>query len=227
MASCVWRPSTKDGKEYKAFPTYRKALGYKTAWNVFKISISDEYLDKYKDSLVLDDQGVPSLESTLQTPFMKKYLKEEDRKSLTYNSVGFRQRENTIDGYNLQMQDAKRYNAEDHEFLATIEESSNGKLEIVLVKRTNDNLAKWNDELSGHELVQELVRIFKPLGVTVGTLEGVTKVLGVTDFSKAKQIAGQFRDLIRVANNRQGAMAMSEEFAHLIIGIAREDPLVQ
>ena len=227
MASCVWKPSTKDGKEYKAFPAYKKALGYKTAWNVFKISISDEYLEKYKDTLVLDAQGVPTLESTLKTPFMKKYLKEEDRKNIEYNSAGFTQRNNTLEGYNLQMQDAKRYNAEDHEFLATIEETGNGKLEIVLVKRTNDNLAKWNDELSGHELVQELVRIFKPLGVTVGTLEGVTKVLGVTDFSKAKQIAGQFRDLIRVANNRQGAMAMSEEFAHLIIGIAREDPLVQ
>lgn len=227
MASCVWKPSTKDGKEYKAFATYRKALGYKTAWNVFKISISDEYLEKYKNTLVLDNQGVPSLESTLQTPFMKKYLKEEDRKNVEYNSAGFRQRDNTIEGYNLQMQDAKRYNAEDHEFLATVEETGSGKLEVVLVKRTNDNLAKWNDELSGHELVQELVRIFKPLGVTVGTLEGVTKVLGVTDFSKAKQIAGQFRDLIRVANNRQGAMAMSEEFAHLIIGITREDPLVQ
>ena len=227
MASCVWIPSTKEGTPYKAFPEYKKALGYKTAWNVFKISISDDYLDKYKNTLVLDEQGAPSLESTMKTPFMKKYISKEQRKEADHKSAGFIQRDDTVDGYNLQMQDAKRYNSEEHDFLATIVETGDGNLEIRLVDRTDDNLAKWNDELSGHELVQELVRIFSPLGVTVGTFEGVTKVLGVTDFSKAKQIAGQFRDLIRVANNRQGAMAMSEEFAHLIIGIAREDPLVQ
>lgn len=227
MASCVWFPSTPEGVPYRAFQEYKKTLGYKTAWDVFKYSLADDYQEKYKDTLALDEQGAPSLESTLKTPFMKKFLKKDAKRQADYHTAGFTQRDNTLNNYNIQMADARRYNAEDHEFLAVVKETPNGKLEIQLVDRTPEALAQWNDEISAYQLTQDLLRIFEPLGVTVGMLTGNTSAFGVTDFSKAKRIAGQFRDLIRVANNRQGALAMTEEFAHLIVRIARDEPQVQ
>ena len=51
--------------------------------------------------------------------------------------------------------------------------------------------------------------------------------VGVTDFSKAKQLAEDFMSIIRVANNIEGAKAISEEFAHLIVGVFRDSNLVK
>jgi hypothetical protein len=50
--------------------------------------------------------------------------------------------------------------------------------------------------------------------------------VGVVDFSSVSSLAKDFSSLIRIANNMEGAGALSEEFSHLLIGIFREEPLV-
>ncbi len=50
--------------------------------------------------------------------------------------------------------------------------------------------------------------------------------VGVTDFSKARRIATDTISMIRIADNREGAEALSEEFSHLIIGALRDKPIV-
>ena len=51
--------------------------------------------------------------------------------------------------------------------------------------------------------------------------------MGEVNFNHAKAIANEFSGLIRVANNMEGNLAISEEFSHIIIGIYRNKPLVQ
>lgn len=71
--------------------------------------------------------------------------------------------------------------------------------------------------------------ILSPLGVTIGMLsqqETDAGRVGVTDFSKARRIATDTISMIRIANNREGAEALSEEFSHLIIGALRDKPLI-
>lgn len=66
-----------------------------------------------------------------------------------------------------------------------------------------------------------LSRILQPLGNVVGRLSeaevGAGRT-GVTDFSRARRMAEDTESLIRIANNMEGAEALSEEFSHLIIG---------
>ena len=50
--------------------------------------------------------------------------------------------------------------------------------------------------------------------------------IGVTDFSIARRIATDTISMIRIANNMEGAQALSEEFSHLIIGALRDKPLI-
>ena len=50
---------------------------------------------------------------------------------------------------------------------------------------------------------------------------------GYIDFSKASSIAEGFKGLINIANGIEGDIALSEEFSHLLIGIFRDQPLIQ
>ena len=49
--------------------------------------------------------------------------------------------------------------------------------------------------------------------------------VGNIDFSKAKRIAQDFKSIIRVANNMEGAQAISEEFSHLVVALFKQEPL--
>ena len=80
------------------------------------------------------------------------------------------------------------------------------------------------------ELNQRIAAMLDSIGVTVGTLteaEMEAGRAGVIDFTQAKEIAGQFGALIRVANNMEGELALSEEFAHLIVKLFQDNDLVK
>ena len=70
MSYCVYQPSI--GKDL--FKGLKKQFGYDTAREVFLKAINPEFISDYKDSLSLDAEGIPSLESVLSNIYIQKII---------------------------------------------------------------------------------------------------------------------------------------------------------
>ena len=222
--SCSFVP-TRNGEILNGWYNYKKAFGYEKATKVFQLSLAPSYIEQNKKILKLDEQGIPTLDSTLKTPTMKKFLSEASRMEALQREYGFRTFENTSDNYRMLVNDAKNFNSLNNDFIAYVESNEKG-IKVVLHKRSDKALKTFNDQYGSMILNDRLQDIFGDIGVTVGLLENAESSAGITDFSKAKAIAGQFRDLIKVAKGMSGQLAMSEEFSHLIIEVFRDRPIV-
>lgn len=222
--SCSYVP-TVNGEILEGWYNYKKAFGYKKAIDVFSLSISPSYKEENKKILVLDVQGVPTLESTLKTPDMKKFLSEASRIEALEKEYNFKTFENNDDNYKMLVNDAKNFNDQNSDFIAYVESNEKG-IRVTLHPKNDKALKVFNDQYGSMVLNGRLQDIFGDIGVTVGILEKAESSSGITDFSKAKAIAGQFIDLIKVAKGMAGQMAMSEEFAHVIVEVFKDRPIV-
>ena len=225
--SCAYLPSRGE----KLFIQLKRQFGYKEAVNIFYQGINPTFIQDYSKQLVLDEEGIPTYESLMKNPYIKKFIGENSlRLSLQEK---FSPIEDTADNYNMLLEEAKNFNetnANNDDFVAYVDYDENNKLQIKVVKRTHDTEKKSREQYLIKQLNTFLADKFKDLGVTVGNLtqaETAAGRVGHIDFSKARQIGKDFVSMIRVANNMEGINAISEEFAHLIIGISRQGPLVQ
>ena len=222
--SCSYIP-TRKGEPLEGWYDYKKAFGYEKAIDVFSISIAPSYIEENKKILELDAQGVPTLESTLRTPRMKKFLSEASRMEALEKEFNFKMYDNNDDNYRMLVNDAKNFNSQNNDFIAYVETTDRG-IKVSLHPKSEKALKTFNDQYGSMILNDRLQDIFGDIGVTVGVLEKAESSSGITDFSKAKAIAGQFSDLIKVAKGMAGQMAMSEEFSHLIIEVFKDRPIV-
>ena len=225
--ACVYLPS----KGASLFKGLKRQFGYQTAKEVFLTAINPKFISDYKNTLSLDAEGVPSIESVLSNKYVQGLI--GDRKLIDSISKDFTPIENTMDNYSNALESAYKFNTDSSyrdKFIATVEYADDGKIEVKISKKTDGLVNKFNNQYSTLRLNQRLVEIFSPLGVNIGTLSqaevGAGRI-GATDFSKAKSMAKDFSSMIRVANNMEGAQAVSEEFAHLIIGTLKDEPLVK
>lgn len=226
MASCVFVPS----KGAKLFKTLRKNFGYNIARKVFLTSIHPKFQDKYKKKLDLDSEGVPSYESLIKIPFIKQTIGG----TLIHKSLQnkFKPVSDTRTNYGILLEDAHTFNIENEQrddYVAVVGYVDEDKIGIQILPKTPENIDRFNQQYSAQKLNEKILDIFSPIGLTIGDLSKMEEQagrIGVTDFSRAKEVAQGFGSLIRLANNMEGATALPEEFAHTIIGIFREAPLV-
>lgn len=224
IKSCTFFPK-KGGKLFKEL---RTNFGYTPAREVYVRIMHPNFTRKYKDTLTLDSEGIPSFKSLMRIPDLKKFLGE--RKVKDSLEKYFPVYSNNINEYEYAVEEAKRYNLDStSDYIAVVEENSD-KLNIKLYDKTEESIKRANEQYTTIKLNKRLSELFSPIGITVGHLtkaEMSAGSVGLTDFSKAKSIAKDFTSIIRVANNLEGAEAISEEFAHLVVGIFRDKPLIQ
>lgn len=226
MASCVFVPS----KGAKLFKTLRKNFGYGVARKVFLTGIHPQFINKYKKGLDLDKEGVPSYESLMRNKYIKNMLGE----TLIHKSLQdkFKPVEDTRKNYEFLLEDAYKFNTENEQrddYVAVVNYVDKDKIRVVILPKTTKNTDQFNQQYSAQKLNERLLEIFEPIGLTIGDLSRMEEQagrIGVTDFTRAKDVARGFGTLIRLANNREGAEALPEEFAHVIVGIFRDSPLV-
>lgn len=223
--SCVYVPN----KGVKTFYALKKEFGYDLAWKVYGIGINSKFKNDYKDSLSLDAEGVPTFDSLLSNEYIISLLGDKINKILESK---YKPREDTINNYYLTLEDAKKFNKEspyNKYFTALVGYNSEGELSLIYVRKSESSDKKFSEQYSVATLNKQLSNILSPLGVNIGLLNEVEQNsgrVGVTDFTVAKDIANDSISMIRVANNMEGAKALSEEFSHLIIGAMREQPLI-
>lgn len=225
--SCVYIPS----KGASLFKQLKKQFGYEKAVGLFYTAINPKFVSDYKSTLSLDSEGVPSYESFMKNSYVRNQIENADLiNSLQrkYNAV-----EDTQENYQGELEAAFGFNQTssfNDKFIAIVEKQPNGKLRTVIRERNEETEDIFRNQYSSHVLNQRLARIFSPIGLTVGALTEIETNagrVGVTDFNVAKSLAADFGSIIRVANNMEGAHAVSEEFSHLIIGSFIDEPLVQ
>lgn len=221
--SCTYFPK-KGGKLFKEL---KSNFGYTPAREVFIRVMHPNFAVKYKDTLTFDSEGIPSFQSLMKIPSLKQFLGES--KVINGLEKNFTVYPNTINDYEHAVEEAKQYNLDsNNEYVAIVEEDANN-LKLKLYPKTIDNINKASEQYNTVKINKKLVEIFSPIGLTIGHLskaEVAAGRIGITDFSKARQIAKDFMSIIRVANNMEGAEAISEEFSHLLVGIFRDSNLI-
>lgn len=223
---CTFIPS----KGKTLFKELKKQFGYQTARSIFLRAINPQFISDYKNTLSLDAEGVPTYESLMANPFMKSFI--GDKRMAEGLNRAYTPVEDTRDNYGNLLESAYQFNttnAQRDNFLATVEYVGEGKIGVVIQPKTPEASNRFQEQYAVQKLNERLASIFQPLGVTIGTLsqaETNAGRVGLTDFSVARDIANGFASMIKVANNMEGATALTEEFSHLIIGVFRNSPLV-
>ena len=223
---CTFVPS----KGKNLFKELRKQYGYQLARSIFLRAINPQFISDYKNTLSLDAEGVPTYESLMSNSFMRSFI--GDKRMIESLSRQYSPIEDTIDNYSNLLESAYQFNTKNPQkdrFLATVEYVEEGKIGISIQLKTSEAFEKFKRQYSTNKINERLSSIFQPLGVTVGALtksEINAGRVGLTDFTVAKNIANGFTSMIKVANNMEGATALTEEFAHLIIGVFRNSSLI-
>lgn len=224
---CTFIPS----KGKTLFKELKKQFGYQTARSIFLRAINPQFISDYKNTLSLDAEGVPTYESLMANPFMKSFI--GDKRMAEGLNRAYTPVEDTRDNYGNLLESAYQFNttnAQRDNFLATVEYVGEGKIGVVIHPKTPEASNRFQEQYAVQKLNDRLASIFQPLGITVGSLsqaEVNAGRVGLTDFSVARDIANGFVSMIKVANNMEGAAYLTEEFAHLIVGTFRNEPLVQ
>lgn len=226
--SCSYIPCNKQGQELKEFQRYRKELGYETASKVFTQVLSPSFKDKYKKKLTLDSQGVPTYDSAVKVSYVKNLIgttKLSSAEQKKFPSVA-----NTRENYRRLVQTAQSFNTSSDlrdVLTAVVTKMSDDNIRVDIREKNQQNDDEFKNQYGSTLLNQRLEEIFGNLGVTVDLLEQNEITNGYIDFSKASSIAEGFKGLINIANGIEGDIALSEEFSHLLIGIFRDQPLIQ
>ena len=227
--SCSYIPYNTKGEELTGFQTYRVELGYKVAAKVFTQVLSPSFQEKYKRTLELDAQGVPTYESALKVPYIKNLV--GNAKLINTDQKKFPYVENVGDNYRRLVLSAHAYNTSSgnrDNLVAVVTPSEDGKqIRIEIRERTDNNVNEYKNQYSTSLLNDRLIAILGDLGVTIDLLEQNELTDGFVDFSKAASIADGFVGLINIADGMKGELALSEEFSHVLIGMLRDTPLVQ
>lgn len=226
--SCSYIPHNKRGEELRGFQTYKKELGYQAAAKVFTAVLSPSFKEQYKKTLVLDAQGVPTYDSATKVEYIKNLIGTD--KLISVDQKKFPKVENTRENYQRLILSAHSYNQSSNnkdKLVAVVVQTSDNTLQIEIRERNNKNVNEYESQYSTQLLNQKLEGLLGDLGVTVSLLEENEITNGFVDFSKADSIAQGFEGLINIANGMQGELILSEEFAHLLIGMFRDTPLVQ
>lgn len=225
--SCVFSPVDKDNKPYKALPEYKKTLGRKTGTRAFMKALSPTFQKRNESVLEIDSQGVATLQTALKTKDMRDFIGFEQTRKVLERQYGFTEVANTSDNFRMLITEAKTFNDNNPDYIA-YPVVSGDNIKNTIFKRNAASVEAFNSRYGSMVLNDKLLKIFEPLGIKVGDLLASEKAYsGIIDFSNAKSIAGEFVNLIRIANGMEGQLALSEEFAHLIIRMMKNQPLMQ
>lgn len=223
---CTFIPS----KGQDLFKGLKKQFGYETARRVFYIALNPNFIKDNGKTLSLNAEGIPTLESLLTNSYIKKFI--GDVRMIKSLEKDYSEMEDTMQNYNNLLESAYNFNTSSvhrDSYVATVEHSDNGNLKIKIQVKDKTTIDRFNDQYSASLLNRRMTEIFSSLGLTIGNLsrrEIRAGRVGVTDFSKARETALGFSTMIRVANNMEGAQAISEEFSHLLVGLFRNESLV-
>lgn len=211
------------------FIRLKNNFGYEKAATIFNRVIGEDFLDRYEGSLTLDSEGVPTYQSIVSNPSVKKYLGVDS--ILDSMNKGMPVYDDTVENTSLLVNKAIELNAspENADYIAIVDYNDDGKLTIKFLERNEDSSTIAENQVKIQRLNETVSTILGRAGVSLSFLSSIETSagrVGITNFNHAKDIADNFTGLIQIANNMEGAKALSEEFSHLLVGLYGNNPLV-
>lgn len=225
--SCLYSPVDKNKKPYKALPEYRTAFGMEAGTDAFLKALSPSFQKRHEGKLKIDDQGVATLETAVKIPEMKELIGFKAMKNKLEKEYKFKEVSNTADNFRMLVNEAKVFNDQNEDYIAYPEKTENG-IRNVVHKKDNNSVNTFNNMYGSMALNDRLLSIFEPLGLKISDLlEAEKGYTGITDFANARITAEGFINIIRVANNMGGQLALSEEMSHLIVRMFKDKQNLQ
>ena len=102
---CTFIPS----KGEELFKGLKKQFGYKTARSIFLRAINPDFINDYRNTLTLDSEGVPTLNSVLGNSYMKQFI--GDTRMIDSLESKYSVMEDTYDNYSTMIGDAYSFNS--------------------------------------------------------------------------------------------------------------------
>jgi hypothetical protein len=212
-------------KGAKTFKEIQKDVGRENAKTIYFAAESASFQEKYKDILEYED-SFPTYDSLKRVRSMEVFINKKKGEWKSENSKVY---EDTLSNTKSLINQAIEYNKENNDLIALVDYSDGGiKLTYVSPTAANKKSAKLQRTIL--KLNEQAAEMLANAGIKIEHLlegEQLSGKLGVTEFRKSKNKLKDYEVVVRVANSLQGAKAVSEEFAHTIIGIYQNDPLVE
>jgi predicted nucleic acid-binding Zn-ribbon protein len=220
MASCVWTPK-KGGQTFK---DAQKEIGRDNAKVVYHAASDVDFRNENKNVLVYED-GFPTYDSLKRVEEMNDFITLKKGEWQTKNSKVY---EDTLKNTKALVNQAIEYNKSNKDLVALVDYSDGG-IKLTYVVPTTENIQSANIQRAILKLNEQAADMLSEAGITIEHLlegEALAGKVGVTEFNKSQDKLESYEVMIRVANNLKGSKAISEEFAHTIVGIYRDDNIV-
>lgn len=205
---------------------------------VYALLTDESFKERNSQNLQLDILGEPILSSVLQNSEVKKFLNEETVTSGILSSIGGKTKkgiiykENTSANYEELSKRATDFNNSspyNKNYVVTVEQNQEG-LYLAVNKPTDENTTKARQIATNLALNSRIRTILSNSGVSIGVLNRLQereKLNGIVDYQNAIYTSEGIIGLIKLAEGVRGEQALPEEFAHLAIDLAKDDPMVK
>lgn len=240
---CVIKPRVRTSQGERESKLFNDLLSIykgnrKDAVRAYSYLKSDNFLGNYRDIIDIDDAGEPILSSVISKTSLKGLLDDSvvisglnEIIGATKNGEHITLDDNTENYLSLSKKvvDFNRDNEYNGKYVALID-NNNGKVGIHIERSTDKNSIIATKIAKNYILNEKIRTILAQMGVSIDKLTNLQDSLGVNgvvDYENAEQTSNGFINLIRIAGGFKGEIALPEEFAHLMIDIMQDEPLVK
>lgn len=227
MDKCVIKPQVKNKNgEYVDSELFSSLLHYtgdrEIAKQYYAVGSNPEFLSRVANKAEFDDNGEITFKSLKNLSKLK--VNDEKVKQVLNKDIG-----SGIYDYNkamVKLQSFNRNSQYNDEYMATIFDRGEGKVELRVVDRNNTNEAALNESISNRSLQDRIKYYLNRAGVDFSFMDRDSKINGRYSTVNAVRTANSLYQLIRVANNESVDSSLAEEAGHFAVGALGNSPLV-
>lgn len=215
----------------ETFNSLKENFGHEKAVVIFEKVTGNAFRAKYGNSVTFDSDGVPSFASLMKLPIIRNFVGNEA--IISSLSKGQPHLADNSANASVLIEKAHSFNETGEErdnFVAYVDYDQDFDLTIKFVPRTESSEEIAVNQYKMHKLKEAASDMLRPAGITIEDLSEIEVSagrVGVTEFNHLSGLLNEFGVVIRVANNLEGLGAISEELAHVLVGVNRSKPLVQ
>lgn len=190
----------------------------------YGVGTNQEFLDKVQEKAKFDKNGQITLQSLRELTDLKTYVEDKALLDMLNKDIGA-----GIYDYGEAMPKLQYFNRNSQfndEFLATLEQTKDGKYRLHVVKNNRVNLNALTKTISDRTLQDRILYYLNRAGVDVEFIEHDEKVGGRYSTKNAKRTADGLYRLIQVAKGEHIDEDLAEEAGHFAVGALGNSPLV-
>lgn len=190
----------------------------------YGVGTNQEFLDKVQGEAKFDENGQITLQSLRELTDLKTHVEDKTLLDMLNKDIGA-----GVYDYEEAMPKLQYFNRNsqfNNEFLATLEQTGDGKYRLHVVKNNRANLNALTKTISDRTLQDRILYYLNRAGVDVKFIKHDEKVGGRYSTKNAKRTADGLYRLIQVAKGEHIDADLAEEAGHFAVGALGNSPLV-